>query len=449
IVAVLDRQVEKEVLPALPGYQTREVDTVGGYAAADLESIIARTRKIVLEDISSEIDAGRVQTLFVIDGFRFHIPPVFWLVTYDADELEEIGAQRMCHGLVVMGIVGDGIVVLVGVGSYDIGLELKVEIPDREGVDVFDPQLKSLFVGPVAIGIMGYLVGDELVDQQLAIELCRMADIDGPVQTGGGLIGAAILLLRRDEKNDGVEIGELVMVGTAEHHVPEYAQSQPGCRVEAEMMDDAIFFGVFVIITGKMLVDELHVHRLIVELPYPHIESEEEIRSAIIAEEQASIAIPDEILIVSECPVEIFPGVEIDGGAVIIIVVAGGMKVFEITGAGYGIFLDGALLKIRGAPFLVIGEIDIKPDLVRDHSPESGALGIQKDAGMVAAFDRLRLLDDGIQRQEEVFVLNEKKDRLVLIKSIEPGSLAPETVRPAPHPLRVIHQQGSQGSPVY
>ena len=99
-----------------------------GDAGADLETIVARPRRIVLEDIAAEIHAGGVETLTIDDGLPFKIPPVRGLITQNADELIEIGAERMCQWLVVVAIVGDAIVVLVRKGPDDIGLELQIEI---------------------------------------------------------------------------------------------------------------------------------------------------------------------------------------------------------------------------------------------------------------------------------------------------------------------------------
>ena len=120
---------------------------------------------------------------------------------------------------------------------------------------------------------MRYLVGYELVYQQLSVELRRMPDIDRPVQTGRRLVRAAVLLLSGDEENDGIEIGKIVMVGTAEHDIPEDAEPHPFGGVDAQVMDDAIFLGgIHSRSRGDVLIDELHVRRLVIQLPYPHVE---------------------------------------------------------------------------------------------------------------------------------------------------------------------------------
>ena len=57
------------------------------------------------------------------------------------------------------------------------------------------------------------------------------------------------------------------------------------------------------------------------------------------------------------------------GGTVIVIVEPGGVKGFEITGAGDRIELHGPLLEIGRSALLVIGQVDVKPYFIRDQAP--------------------------------------------------------------------------------
>jgi hypothetical protein len=71
-----------------------------------------------------------------------------------------------------------------------------------------------------------------------------------------------------------------------------------------------------------VLADQLGIHHLVVELPDAGIDLSKKIGRRVIAEEEAAIAIADEILVIAELNVEVFPGVEIDGGPVVEIIVA-------------------------------------------------------------------------------------------------------------------------------
>ena len=236
IVPVLRGELQEEILLPLPGGQTRDIDTIGRDARADLETVVAGPRRIVLEDIAAKIHAGGVETLAVEDSLPFKIPAIGGLISEDADELIEIRAQRMGQGLVVVAVVGDGIVVLKGKGPDDIGLELQVEVFHIEHIDPLETQLQPLFVGPIARPIMQDLMENELVEKQLPIELSGMTDIDLPVQTGIRLVRAAIFLLCGYEKDHRVEIGEIIMVGAAKDDVLEYTHGEPGSGVDIQVM---------------------------------------------------------------------------------------------------------------------------------------------------------------------------------------------------------------------
>ena len=449
IITVLCGEFEEKVFLPLPGYQSRHVDTIRGDAGADLESVVVGACSIVLEDITAEVDSRGVEALFIINDLAFEVPFVSWLIAGDGDELAEICAERVCERLVVVGIIGYGVVVLIGKGADDIRFELEIEVLDFEGIDPFDAQLQSLFVCPVPATIMKYLVQDEFIYEELAIELCLMADVGLPVEADGGLVRAAVLLLRRHEEDHGIEVGEIIVIGAAEHDVLEKAYGQPGGRVDVKVMDDPIFFRILIIGAYEMLTDQFHIDGLIVQFPDTGIEFEEEIGGAEIAQEEAAIAIADKILIIAELPIEIFPGVEIDRGAVIEIVEPGGMKRFVIAGAGHGVELIGILLEPAGSAFLVVGQVSGKAQFICDHAPEGKAFGVEKWALAFPGFVGLGLLNGGIDGQEEVFVLDLVKVCFGLIKGVEPGSFAHKAVSVGGDPFDIIGQQGGQVGLVY
>src|ERR1700679_1671813 len=99
-------------------------------------------------------------------------------------------------------------------------------------------------------------------------------------------------------------------------------------------MDDRIFLRVL-IIAQCMLADQLHENILVVELPDTGIEFQEGVRSGIVGEEQAAIAIADKILVITELYGEIFPDIEIDRPARIEIIHGRLLKRFIITRARY------------------------------------------------------------------------------------------------------------------
>lgn len=444
IVPVLSREFKEEIFLPLPGGQPGDVDTVGRDAGADLETIVAGPRGIVLEDIAAKIHPGGVETLAIENSLPFEIPPVSRLITDDPNELIEIGAQRMRQRLVVVAVVGDGIVVLEGKGPHDIGLELQIEIFYIEHIDPFETQLQPLFVGPIASPIMKDLMENEFVEKQLAIELGGMANIDLPVQPGVRLIRAPVLLLRGNEKDHRVEIGEIIVVGAAEDDVLKDADGQPRSGVDIQVMEDAVFLGVLIIHTNGVLTNQLLIDGLIVELPDTDIEFQEEIGGAVIAEDQAAIAVANEVLVIAELPVEIFPGIEIDGGAVIVIIKTGGAKGLIIADTGYRIELVDPLLKIGRPSLLVIGKIGGEADLIRDHAPHRHAFGVEIDPFFISRFVALGLLDRRVDGQEKIFVLHLVEISLGLIEGVEPGAFAHKAIPVSRYPFDVIGQQGQK-----
>jgi hypothetical protein len=75
----------------------------------------------------------------------------------------------VCQRLIVMTVIVDAIVMLVGIGTDNIGFQLQIEVLDGEGIDILDAQLKPLLIGPVAFRVMQDLVQNEFVDQQLPV----------------------------------------------------------------------------------------------------------------------------------------------------------------------------------------------------------------------------------------------------------------------------------------
>ena len=149
-----------------------------------------------------------------------------------------------------------------------------------------------------------------------------MTDVQFRVQPGRCLVRAAILLLGRDQEDDGVEIREGIAIGAGEDHVFKQADGQPGQDIDAEMVGNAIFLWVDIIrIVDEVLVDQLHIHHLVIQLPNAGIDLDKGIGRRIITEKEAAIAVADEILIIADLNVEIFQGVEIDRSPVIEIVI--------------------------------------------------------------------------------------------------------------------------------
>lgn len=446
IIPVLCRKFQEQIFLPLKGCQAGEIDTVSRDAGTDLETIVARPRRILLEDIAAEILAGGVEPLAVYDGLAFEIPPVGRLVTQDADEFVEIGPQGVRQWLVVVAVVRDGIIVLIGKRTHDIGLQLKIEVLHIEHIDPFKAQLQPLLIGPIAIAIMYELMQDELIEKHLTIELGGMTDINLPVQAGIRLIRAAILLLRGDQEDHGIEIREIEMVGAAKGHILEHAQGEPRRDIDIQVMHHPILLGILIVVTSRVLVGEFHVDGLVVQLPDAGIELQEKIRSAVVAQDKTAIPVANEVLVVAELPVEIFPGVEIDGSAIIVIIETRSMKGLIIARAGHRIVpaRGHPLLKPAGAPFLVIGEIGRKTELIGDHAPQGDALGIEKDRLFISRLMALHTLDHRIDGQKEVLVLYLVKVRLGLIEGVEPGMFAHKAVPVVRYPFDVVGHQGGQ-----
>src|SRR5579871_6006821 len=97
-------------------------------------------------------------------------------------------------------------------------------------------------------------------------------------------------------------------------------------------MNDGIFFGILIIPQG-VLADEFHEDILVVQFPDARIELKEQVGGAVIAQEQAAVSVPDKVLVVSELKIEIFPGIEIDGGPVVEIIEARRLEELVISRA--------------------------------------------------------------------------------------------------------------------
>jgi hypothetical protein len=87
-------------------------------------------------------------------------------------------------------------------------------------------------------------------------------------------------------------------------------------------------------IVDEVLADQLRIHDLVVQLPDAGIDLTEKIGGGIIAEEEAAVAVADEILVIAGLNIEIFPDVEIDGGSVVVIIVAVRLERLPIAGPG-------------------------------------------------------------------------------------------------------------------
>src|ERR1700754_2999025 len=218
------------------------------------------------------------------------------------------------------------------------------------------------------------LVQDKFIEQQLSVYLRGMPDIGLEVNSNRRLVRASVLLLCRDEEDNGIQIGEIIVIGTAENDILIKTHIEPGSGIYVEMMNNRIFFGVLIIRVGIVLTDQFHINGLVVELPDPGIEFQKEIGSAVVAEEKASIAISDKVLIITKLDVEVFKGVEINGCPVIEIVITGSFEVFVVSGARHGIEFCNTLLKPGRAPFLVVGKIGRETQLAGYHPPESKPL---------------------------------------------------------------------------
>src|SRR6187402_1516479 len=116
-------------------------------------------------------------------------------------------------------------------------------------------------------------------------------------------------------------------------------------------MNGGVFLGIL-IISRLMLADELHIDILVVQHPDTKIEFEEEIRSAKITEKKAAIPFADEILVITELEIEIFPGIEIDGGAVVEVVDTCLLEDLVIPCARHPTKLVDPIHKISGSPLL-------------------------------------------------------------------------------------------------
>src|SRR6202012_6197725 len=123
-------------------------------ARPDLEPIVPGAGKIILENITPEVDTRRVQSLFVINRFPFKSPFIGRLIPRNRDKLRKVGAQRMRQRLVIMAEVVDAVAVLIGVRPDKVGLKLQIEILDGKDIDIFKAQLEPLFIGPVSVRIM-------------------------------------------------------------------------------------------------------------------------------------------------------------------------------------------------------------------------------------------------------------------------------------------------------
>src|SRR5580658_10214389 len=92
--AIHSRQIQVDILSPLVSQKPRQVDRLGRNSGADIETIVTGPGQIVLEDIAAEVDTGRVQTLFVPDGFAFESPFVGRLIPCNHDEFLEIARYQ-------------------------------------------------------------------------------------------------------------------------------------------------------------------------------------------------------------------------------------------------------------------------------------------------------------------------------------------------------------------
>ena len=332
IIPVHHGAFEKEILFPLIRDQRRCVHAGGGYSRSDAETEIPGAGIVILENIASEIHAGGIKPLFVINDLAFEVPFIGRLITGNGDKLGKIRAKRVGKRLIVMRIVGHRIVMLIGVRPDDIRFKLEIQVLYIENIDVFKSQLQALLVGPITVRIMQDLVQNEFVDQQLPVELCGMADIRLEIESDRRLVRASVLLLGGDQEDHRVQIRKIIMIGPAEHHVLIKPEIEPATHVHAQVMDDGILFRIL-IVPENMLVGKLHKDILIIQLPDAHIELQEQVGSAVIAQEQTAVTIPDKILIIAELKVEILPGVKLDRGHVIEIIDARLFEILIISGA--------------------------------------------------------------------------------------------------------------------
>ena len=238
------------------------------------------------------------------------------------------------------------------------------------------------------------------------------------------------------------------MIGPAEHDILIETDIEPGSRVNAQVMDDGVFFGIG-IIAQQVLAAQLHKNILIIQFPDTRIEFQEEIRSAIVAEEQAAVAITDKVLIVSELEIEVFPGIEINRGPVIEIIDGGLSEILIISGPGHCLELGDPIHHEPRTSFLVVGQVGGETQFSGDHATEGKPFGIEKDPFFIPRFIGLGLLDGWIDSQEKIFFIHLVKIGLCFIKGIEPGPFADKTVLVAADPFAIVHEQRSKVLPVY
>ena len=164
IATVHGRQVYKDIFLPLVGQQPRYIGAVGGNTRSDMETEVAGAVIIILEDIAAEVDAGGVQALLIPDDLSFQIPFISGLIARYSDEFVKVRAQRMRQRLVIMAVIVDTVIVLITIGTDQVGFELQVEVSDRKCVDIFEACLKPLFVNPGTVRIVKDLVKDKFVE---------------------------------------------------------------------------------------------------------------------------------------------------------------------------------------------------------------------------------------------------------------------------------------------
>ena len=238
------------------------------------------------------------------------------------------------------------------------------------------------------------------------------------------------------------------MVRPGEHHILEKPQGTPGRGIDSKVMNGGIFFWIL-IVAGAMLVDKLHKDILVIQLPDTEIEFQKDIRPCKVAEEKAAIAVADEVLVISKLEVEIFPGIEIDGSAVVIIIHARLLECLVIARTRHTVELGDPVHHILRSPFLVVRKIGGKAQFPCDKPPDSYSFGIEKDAGLIPRLIRLRLLDDRVDGQEKILFVHLVEIGLILIECIPPGFFALKAVLAARDPFRIVHQKGLQVLSVY
>src|SRR5207253_1287937 len=103
--------------------------------------------------------------------------------------------------------------------------------------------------------------------------------------------------------------------------------------------------------------DQLHIDVLIIQLPDAKIEFQEKIRAGEVAEEKTAVSVSYEVLVISELKIEIFPGIEVDGSPVVIIIHPRLLKDFIIARARHRMELGYAIHHILRSPLLVVRKI--------------------------------------------------------------------------------------------